>query len=371
MPWKHLIDDVVVALGDSYMSGEAGRWRGNVWDIANARRADTLGQRAYWDTPTGESMPGCHRSRSAEITLPGVTSVNLACAGARTTSVLSGGRFTPGIDDGVAHPVTGTQLPGQLTLLARLAARTRVRLVAMSIGGNDMGFSSIVRTCATRFLAPWPVARDCRTVPSVRARLSDSALGRVASDAAQAIVRVHATMAAAGYADADWSLIVQGYPRPLAEANRFPDTRGARGYGGGCPFRDADVRWIDDRLRVLSARLADAARQAEVTTGHRVHFMDLTDAFAGRELCARAADSVDRLPASQVTARAERVAMVRLFAPFRVDESLHPNHLGQQVLRACLAAAWNDGNARGGRCTGPADWSHADSNGLPTVRFRA
>lgn len=363
--------DVVVALGDSYISGEAGRWRGNVWDIANVRRADTLGARAYWDTPTGESVPGCHRSRSAEIMLPDTVAVSLACAGARTTSTFSDGRFTPGLDDGMAHPDSGASLPGQLTLLSRLATRTRVRLVAVSIGGNDMGFSSIVRTCATRFLAPWPFARDCREVPAVATRLADAALDRVAGNAERAIVRVHATMSASGYADGDWALIVQGYPRPLATNNRFPDTRAARGYGGGCPFHDADVRWIDARLRALSVRLAGAARGAATSTGHPVHFMDLTDAFAGRELCARGAESVDRMPASQVTARAERVSMVRLFRPFTVEESLHPNHLGQQVLRACLAAAWNGGSPQGGQCRGPADWSRVRTDGLPPVRFRA
>ena len=361
--------DVVVAIGDSFISGEAGRWRGNVWDVANAARADAGGERAYWDTPTGESIPGCHRSRSAEIMLPGVVSVNLACAGARTTSTIRGGQLTPGLDDGIDDPATGTRAPGQLTLLSQLALRARVRLVAVSIGGNDMGFASIVRTCATRFLAPWPFARDCRTIPSVRTRLSDAALARVADEAGRAIVRVHHTMAAAGYADADWSLIVQGYPRPLAEVNRYPDTRAARGYGGGCPFHDADVRWIDGRLAVLSRLLANSARRSEATTGHPVHFMDLTDAFAGRELCARDAESVDRIPPNEVTTRAERVAMVRLFAPFRIDESLHPNQLGQQVLRACLAAAWNGGDARSGRCTGPANWSQVDAVGLPPVRF--
>jgi hypothetical protein len=361
--------DVVVAVGDSFISGEAGRWRGNVWDIANASRADALGPRAYWDTPTGESWPGCHRSRGAEIALPGTVSVNLACAGARTTSVFNGRRFVPGLDDGLTDPESGSRLPGQLTLLSRLANRTRVRLVAVSIGGNDMGFSSIVRTCATRFLAPWPFARECRTLPAVRDRMSDAALRRVADSTEQAIVRVHATLAAAGYADTDWSLIVQGYPRPLAETNRYPDTRSARGYGGGCPFRDADVRWIDARLQVLSAELAGAAGRAEAATGHPVHFMDLTDAFAGRELCARGAESVDRMPARDVTARAERVSMVRLFAPFRIEESLHPNALGQQVLRACLSAAWNGGAPRSGSCSSPLNWSRTRADGLPAVRF--
>src|SRR5918997_5136488 len=54
----------VVTLGDSAISGEAGRWAGNT-NMA-AWRVDALGPWAYWDTPAGESIPGCHRSRAAQ-----------------------------------------------------------------------------------------------------------------------------------------------------------------------------------------------------------------------------------------------------------------------------------------------------------------
>src|SRR3954468_7288102 len=78
--------DTVVALGDSAISGEAGRWAGNT--NGSASRTDALGPTAYYDTPTGEAIPGCHRSKSAEVHI-GVTSKNLACSGARTYSRVS------------------------------------------------------------------------------------------------------------------------------------------------------------------------------------------------------------------------------------------------------------------------------------------
>ena len=89
--------DTVVALGDSAISGEAGRWAGNT--NGSTSRTDALGPTAYYDNAagTGEAIPGCHRSKSAEVHIGGgVTSVNLACSGARTYSRVSDGKFKPG-----------------------------------------------------------------------------------------------------------------------------------------------------------------------------------------------------------------------------------------------------------------------------------
>ena len=91
---------IVVTLGDSAISGEAGRWAGNTNN--SSTRVDALGSTAYWDTATGESIPGCHRSKAAQahifdVPVPGA---NLACSGARTytTGTGSGETFKPGID---------------------------------------------------------------------------------------------------------------------------------------------------------------------------------------------------------------------------------------------------------------------------------
>src|SRR6478672_8195689 len=75
----------VATLGDSAISGEAGRWAGNT--NQSSSRVDALGSTAYWDTQTGEAITGCHRSKAAEATIGGgVPSANFACSGARTTT---------------------------------------------------------------------------------------------------------------------------------------------------------------------------------------------------------------------------------------------------------------------------------------------
>ena len=53
----------MVSLGDSYVSGEAGRWAGST--NLDSRRADALGPTAYYDNAAGtaEQIKRCHRSR--------------------------------------------------------------------------------------------------------------------------------------------------------------------------------------------------------------------------------------------------------------------------------------------------------------------
>ena len=87
----------VIALGDSAISGEAGRWAGNTNGAYS--RTDALGSTAYHDIAGAESIPGCHKSKAAEVHIgDGVSSLNLACSGARTYSRVSDGKFKPGID---------------------------------------------------------------------------------------------------------------------------------------------------------------------------------------------------------------------------------------------------------------------------------
>src|SRR3954469_3134320 len=71
----------VVIVGDSYISGEAGRWAGNA---SSESYVDALGPTGYYDNARnpGEAIPGCHRSKSNESAIGGVVvGKNLACSG--------------------------------------------------------------------------------------------------------------------------------------------------------------------------------------------------------------------------------------------------------------------------------------------------
>jgi hypothetical protein len=72
-------------VGDSYISGEAGRWAGSTNESSS--RVDALWSTAYDDNAAGngETIAHCHRSKSAEVYIGGgVSGVNLACSGAKT-----------------------------------------------------------------------------------------------------------------------------------------------------------------------------------------------------------------------------------------------------------------------------------------------
>ena len=90
----------VATVGDSYISGEAGRWAGNTNNGSSL--IDALGSTAYFDNParTAEQISRCHRSWAASAHIGGgVGGVVLACSGAKTgTFTDSSGSFKPGLD---------------------------------------------------------------------------------------------------------------------------------------------------------------------------------------------------------------------------------------------------------------------------------
>ena len=136
----------VVALGDSAISGEAGRWAGNT--NSSSSRVDALGSTAYHDVAGREAIAGCHRSKAAEVHIGGgVLSANLACSGARTYTRV-GDTFKPGID--FYSDSSGRK--GQALALQEYAATHNVKAVALLIGANNYGFADIVQACVTNWL---------------------------------------------------------------------------------------------------------------------------------------------------------------------------------------------------------------------------
>src|SRR5690242_7330965 len=72
----------IASVGDSYISGEAGRWAGNTNN--GSQYVDALGATAYFDNAanTAEQINRCHRSKAAEVYIGGgVNGVTLACSG--------------------------------------------------------------------------------------------------------------------------------------------------------------------------------------------------------------------------------------------------------------------------------------------------
>lgn len=383
---------IVVSLGDSYISGEAGRWAGNSDRASWSEYSDAGSQDAYWDASKGENAPGCHRSKSAEIHIGhGVTSVNIACSGAQTTTFADKDPYKPGVDFANDTLANGVKRQGQALMLQHLAKANdkRVKMVVLSIGGNDFGFGSVVQDCFLSFLVP--IKRVfCSENSTVTSRFTEPNVQERTDDIARAIGDVGTAMANAGYQPGDWTLVVQTYPSPLPPGNlRYPESGYDRQWVGGCAMYDKDLAWANDvALGTINTSVQRAIAQSQLTN---VKVLDLTDAFVGHRLCEKNVNLVGPLawypiqgyvwsPVKRWTQKdavdlSEWVAQIRLQSfvvePYAVAESLHPNYWGQLAVRSCVHQAWNDGKVRGGACvyagTGldQDSWPRMSIDGIP------
>lgn len=347
----------VVSVGDSYISGEAGRWAGSSNDSAS--RADALGGTAYFDNAsnTAEQINRCHRSKSAEIHIGGgVLGLNLACSGARTATS-DGSDFKPGLD----FYDNGAGKQGQAKMLQQFAATHNVKMVAVSIGGNDFNFASIVQSCVTDFLASPSWWKDyCKDDSSVVANFTTANVAAVKTRIANAYANVRTAMRNAGYADSSWTLLVQNYPSPLPNGSgiRYSQSGYTRQSTGGCGFWNADADWANGTaLPTINNAVTGAISQAGITNART---LNLTPAFNGRRLCEGGVGLYEEVGLANWTAptavdRTEWVNQIRTVttagsSPYYIQESLHPNYWGQLATRSCVRQAYNAGAPRSGTC---------------------
>lgn len=348
--------DWVVSLGDSYLSGEGGRWAGN--QTVSTSNVDALGNEVYWDSPGGESVANCHRSASAPIHMGEVSSQNFACSGAKSaTSVDSRGDFKPGLD----FFNEGGQ-KGQSLMLQEFAQTHAVKMVVLSIGANDRNYRGIIEKCVTSYLLPAAVSSFCKDDAEVQNWVGPNTTRDVRANITQGILNIATAMKNAGYEDDEWTLGLQYYANVLADpsAMRYTESGYDRQLKGGCGFRDADATWFGNQLIPLfNQTLSDGAADAQAErTSLRVVTLDSQDAFAGRTLCDSSVRRMGNSPgvnnwkdpgAVDVSEWAMEINIVNPRDTYQ-QESMHPNYWGQLALRACWREVWNGGDVRGGTC---------------------
>ncbi|MEI8082637.1 MAG: hypothetical protein WCI74_12410, partial [Actinomycetes bacterium] len=242
LPW-------VVGLGDSYSSGEAGRWASN--GSNNAQYASNGGwlvgtvDQVYGDSPQGtESIPYCNRSATAPAFVGvGWNTKEFACSGAKTSTFISSqGRVKPGIDF-VNEATPFGQVTGQALMLQQFAATHDVKVVTMSIGGNDMGFSDVISNCLQAFLTPLS-SKTCSQTTAVGAMVNNAAKAVLTDSVANAVLNVNKAMKAAGKSAKDWRLLLFTYPSPVPLPGQMMYGEGyERQTKGGCGMLDADLLW--------------------------------------------------------------------------------------------------------------------------------
>jgi hypothetical protein len=348
----------IVTIGDSAISGEAGRWAGNTNDSSS--RVDALGPTAYFDNVTGtaETIPGCHRSRSAEAHIGGgVMSLNLACSGARTYTQAGSGDFKPGLD--FYSDASGRK--GQALMLQEFAATHNVRAVTVLIGANNYGFADIVQQCVTNWLtSPSWWKNYCYDDSSISSRFTASAIAARTAEVAGALTNLRQAMTNAGYADSQYTFIIQTYSSPIPRGTgfRYAESGWSRQTIGGCGVWNRDANWANDTAVVaMNSSLRNGAAAALPAGTYVV--LDNVRALDGRRLCESTVGLLEERGVATwqspgAADQTEWVSQIRtvttIFGPYQLQEGLHPSYWGQLALRNCLRQAFNGGAVRGGTC---------------------
>ena len=321
----------IVSLGDSFISGEGGRWMGNGSEALGTRSGT---DRAAFDCGWAgcaydphrvygaSEDDGCHRSDVAPIRSAPVAvdeKANLACSGAQTVNIW---RAAAGGESHFGEPP-------QADRLAALARRDDVRLVVLTVGANDVGFGGLVADCALAWARSSP--EDPIYCHGGAQAEIEATLPAMVAGLKKALGQVRAAMASAGYRRADYRLVAMGYasPFPAGRWVRYPEDGWSRLSEGGCPLWDADADWA--ALRATPS--IDAAMRAAATSAG-AEFLDLQHALDGHQLCDRRSRLAGAGGPSPRTAEWVR----RLsFAQGSTRESLHPNAYGQRAIGACIA----------------------------------
>jgi lysophospholipase L1-like esterase len=320
----------IVSIGDSFISGEGGRWLGNGIELLETRSGTdraaygcgALGceydpARVYGASEAND----CHRSDVAPIESAPIAvdeKVNLACSGAKARDLW------PSAEGGTSH----FGEPPEADQLAAVARRDDVRMIVVTVGANDVSFGELVAECALDWArSPEDEPSTCHIDAEAEIRGALPASTRAVTAALHGVRR---TMQGAGYDRSDYRLVAMGYASPFPEGRwfRYPEDGWSRLTEGGCPVWNADADWAADRATVDLAGVLESAARA---TG--AEYLDLADAFDGHQLCDRRSQRVGAAGPSPLSAEWFR----RLsFAQGSSRESLHPDAYGQRVMGACL-----------------------------------
>jgi lysophospholipase L1-like esterase len=311
----------IVSMGDSYISGEGGRWLGNALSASGA--GTDRGKDSYVG---GSEANNCHRSDVAEVhsaAIAGVVPINIACSGATTAHVID------------------TWFKGEAPQVAQLreqAASHDIEMIVLSIGGNDLGFGEILTDCITQYTTGGNVCRDDQGVYSKIVR-------EVIPKVDAAITAIEQTMAEVR--DDEYRIVLQSYVSPVPRSSEIRySSRGDR-LEGGCPFYGKDLDWARDTIvPTLDTLYGDlAARRG-------IEFLSLRDAAQGKEVCAEGVRRASTGTPAAAPGQDALLEWIRFGNPLvggvqgEVAELLHPNALGQQAIGTCLGQVWNRTNAQ-------------------------
>lgn len=256
-----------VALGDSFSSGEANS--------------------PYEATTDTTGVDQCHRSldyaypqllaRDSSLTLGDMAFV--ACSGATTDTLLNGG--------------SGKGVWGEGSQLNALSSSTQV--ITLTIGGNDMGFKSVMDSCIRKLgtLGGW----GCKNDPFLPNALTDrlSALSGTASTTQyepednREIHSIGEILSEVAAAAPSARVLIAGYPHLFGsniatfDANQAAPGGASCSVGVGTNISYEDAQWLNGWTDSLDAVIGNAVAQAKLN-GIDVAYVDPIG-FTGHGFC--------------------------------------------------------------------------------------
>jgi lysophospholipase L1-like esterase len=257
-----LADIHMVALGDSYSSGEG-----------------TFNYDSHHQAQLCHRGPDAWPRRLQQRAFNIRTINHVACTSAKTGDLLAA--------DYKSNP---PQIPS--------TPDANIELVTLTVGGNDVGFSGIIKKC----VKPWP--ESC-------AKVADSPSFKNALSALKQTLK-----------DNIYPAIEKAYPNAYIAHVGYPRITPKPG------VTTVNCNWLSEPEQQAASDIANkmnnaiAAAIADYATNHpRFHFASATDALNNHELCT--ADSW----------------MVPIEGPFSGSEQGHPTAAGQEAYMQTVASA--------------------------------
>lgn len=295
-----------LALGDSYISGQ--------------------GEFQYKDgTDTDQNT--CHLSPLSYPFTLGTDLYNqynsIACSGAKTKDITGGNIPNYNSDPGGAQslgksgPTYDSEIysnyePGYRVQL-EFIKRYQPRAVTLSIGGNDIGFSDIVKKCVMEST----IAKDCYN--SYDARMS------LVKQIQNSFTDLQQTYRAILDADPGVQLYIVGYPQVVTQP---PNP--LLGCSPNVHLTPDDISFAQNVISYLDWTIQQAAN----SEGAR--YVDVENALAGHRLCETGSSNVAM---NGVTAGNDSgLLSLKVIG----SESFHPNVLGHQLLAQAILQQTNN-----------------------------
>ena len=299
----------------------------------------------------------CHRGESYEGAIGGGTnSNNLACSGSKTVDVHQQRRLL----QARTGLLQRRRLNGQALALQQYATTHNVRMVVVSIGGNNYNFGSIVQTCVSNWARHLRGAKNyCQDDSDVVANFTTSNVTAQTTAIKNGLLNIRQAMRNAGYADSPMDaaradLHVAVAAPALASATPRAATPGrtsaAAGSGTLTPPGPTTRRCRPSTTRCATPSPSRDHRRQGARSGH---------AFNGRRLCETTVGLLEEMGLASWTStgasdKTEWINTIRTVTAccgnYYIQESLHPNYWGQLALRNCVRQAWNGGTTKGGAC---------------------